>query len=119
MIRTVLKWQFCATFASTLLSTAWLGVHGLLSALLGGALNMAAVALAGMLLGKRRGRTPREAMLALLRSELSKLLLIIAGLGGVLAYYTRLEAAAFFTTFALTVMPFIVPLASSSDKKTN
>ena len=115
----VLKGQLWATGACTLAFAVWLGLHGLLSSLMGGVLNIAAVALGAAVLRARPRQTSRQALAALLYSELSRVLLIVAGMWCVLAFYPRLEAAAFFSTFAITLLPFIVSLQSPSDKNTN
>ena len=105
-IRTVLRWQLLATVASTLIAGIWLGLHGALSALLGGLVNFTAGAVFGWLATHSRKRTAGEALVGLIRAEAVKVSLIVAQLWLVLANYEALVPGPFFGTFVLTVIFF-------------
>lgn len=105
-IRTVLRWQLLATVASTLTAGIWLGLHGALSALLGGLVNVTAGAVFGWLATHGRKRTVGEALAGLIRAEAVKVSLIVAQLWLVLANYEALVPGPFFGTFVLTVIFF-------------
>ena len=105
-IRTVLRWQVLATAASMLPAAFWMGLHGALSALLGGLINVTAGAVFGWVATHSRKRTAAEALLAMLRAEALKVALIVAQLWLVLVYYKQLAPAPFFGTFVLTVIFF-------------
>lgn len=105
-IRTVLRWQLLATVASMLLAGFWVGVHGAISALLGGLINFAAGVVFGWFATYSRRRTAGEALVGLIRAEAVKVALIVAQLWLVLANYEQLVPGPFFGTFVLTVIFF-------------
>jgi ATP synthase protein I len=105
-IRTVLRWQLYATAASMLLAGIWVGLHGAWSALLGGLINLTAGAVFGWVATHSRKATVAEAMLALIRAEAAKVVLIVAQLWLVLVNYKQIVLAPFFGAFMLTVIFF-------------
>ncbi|MGZ8204141.1 MAG: ATP synthase subunit I [Burkholderiales bacterium] len=105
-IRTVLRWQLYATAASMLLAALWVGLHGALSALAGGLINVAAGAVFGWIATHSRKRTAGEVLRALYRAEASKVGLIVVLLGLTLLHYKQIVLVAFFGTFILTVIFF-------------
>ena len=112
-LRTVLRWQLYVSAASMLIAAIWVGLHGALSAFLGGFINIGAGAVFGWVAARSRKGTPAEAMLALFRAEAAKVVLIVIQLWIVLVNYKQLVLAPFFGTFILTViffsMAFFVP----------
>ena len=105
-IRIVLRWQLLATVASMLIAGGWMGVHGAISAFLGGFINVTAGAVFGWFAAHSRRRTAGEALLGLIRAEAAKVILIVAQLWLVLANYDALVPGPFFGTFVLTVIFF-------------
>ena len=105
-LRTVLRWQVYATATSMFIAGLWFGRHGALSALLGGLINVAAGAVFGLVATRSRKRTAGEALIALMRAEAGKVVLIVLQLWLVLANYKQLVLAPFFCTFILTVIFF-------------
>ena len=105
-VRTVLRWQLYATAASMLTAGLWMGLHGALSAFLGGFINLSAGAVFGWVATRSRKSTAAEAMVGLMRAEAAKVALIVAQLWIVLASYRELALAPFFGTFVLTVIFF-------------
>ncbi len=105
-VRTVLKWQLYATAASMLTAGLWMGLHGALSAFLGGFINLSAGAVFGWVATRSGKSTAAEAMLELFRAEAAKVALIVAQLWVVLANYKQLVPVPFFGTFVLTVIFF-------------
>ena len=109
-IRTVLLWQFVATVAVAAIAGWWAGGHGAVSAALGGAVNLAAGVVYAFLLGVGLGatRVPDAGLtlLAMLRAEGAKILVIVGGLWLVLTTYGDIVPAAFFTAFVITVIVF-------------
>lgn len=109
-IRTVLKWQLIATAALAVVAGLMAGVHGALSAVLGGVINMSAGVVYAVLLavgtsgGKARGAY--VALMAMFRAEAGKVLAIIAQLWLVLMTYGEIVPAAFFSAFVITVIAF-------------
>ena len=109
-IRTVLKWQLVATAAIAVIAGFWAGQQGMISAVLGGLVNVAAGMVYAFLLGLgQRARSVPDVgstLIALLRAEAAKILVIVGGLWFVLSTYNDVVPAAFFTAFAITVIVF-------------
>ena len=105
-LRTVLRWQVYATVASMLLAGMLMGIHGALSALAGGFINIVAGTVFGVVATRSRKRTAAEAMIAVARAETAKIVLIVALMWLTLAGYRELVQAPFFATFVLTVIFF-------------
>jgi ATP synthase protein I len=107
---TAVKWQALATLGLVVMAGAWAGVHGALSALLGGLVNITAgvVYAAVALIGKRG--TAAHAMATLFRAEGSKILVIIVQLWLVLTTYRDIVVPAFLSAFVVTVLVFPVAL---------
>jgi ATP synthase protein I len=109
-IRTVLKWQLVATGAIAVMAGIWAGEQGMISAVLGGLVNVAAGVVYAFLLGL--GQQARavpdvgSTLVAMLRAEAAKILVIVGGLWLVLSAYKDVVPAAFFTAFAITVIVF-------------
>ena len=111
-IRIVLRWQLTATAVLTLVAMLLWGLHGALSAALGGGVNV----LAGWVYGWRvsRGgeaRTAAEALATMFRAEAIKIVLLVLGLALVLSTYREIVHAAFFASFVITVMVFAAAIA--------
>ena len=108
--RVVFRWQAIATTAVALLAGAWAGFDGAWSALLGGAVSLAAgVAFAATLalsLGDGRPAGPVRPLRAMLRAEAAKVIVIVAGLAPVLKTVDGLVHAAFFAAFMVAVVVF-------------
>ena len=105
-IRTVFRWQLMATTVLTLLAGAMAGVHGAVSAALGGLVSVGAGL--GFAVAASVGKTESAGgtLLAALRAEVVKLGLIVVLLWLVLATYKSVVVAAFMGSFAVTVLIF-------------
>ena len=111
-IRTVLRWQLIVTAVLTLVAMLLWGLHGALSAALGGGVNV----VAGWVYGWRVSRggeakTAAEALAMMFRAEAYKIVLIILGIVVVLSTYRDIVHAAFFASFVITVMVFAAAIA--------
>jgi ATP synthase protein I len=113
-IRRVLKWQAIATVAVAAIAGLWLGGHGALSAVLGGVVNITAVVVYAVVLGISNPASAGGTVAAVFRAEAIKILVIILQLWVVLVTYTDLVAAAFFTSFVITVLLFRMALIESN-----
>jgi ATP synthase protein I len=89
-----------------LIAGLWFGRHGALSALLGGLINVTAGAVFGVVAARSSKRTAGEALVAVMRAEAGKVLLIVLQLWLVLVNYKQLVLAPFFCTFVVTVIFF-------------
>ena len=108
--RAVLVWQAAATLIVAGIAGLWAGVHGALSAVLGGVVNMSAGVVYAFVLAIGPGKTAGATMVALFRAEGAKILVIVGQLWLVLAMYKEVVVPAFMTAFIVTVLLFRVAL---------
>ena len=105
-IRTVLRWQLLVTAALTLVAGMVAGVHGALSAALGGAVSMCAGGVSAVVASLGDAQSAGGIVAGALRAEGVKIALIVILLWLVLATYADVVAPAFFGSFFLTVLIF-------------
>ncbi len=109
-IRTVLQWQIIATAVIAAIAGMLSGLNGVVSAALGGMVNVGAgvgfALVLGISLGTTRTAAIGTSLVAMFRAEAVKILLIVAGLWLVLSIYKDIVMAAFFTAFIVTVVIF-------------
>ena len=105
-IRNVLKWQALATIAIAAIGGALAGVHGALSAVLGGIVNLSACVVYAVVIGWSRPATPGGTIVAMFRAEAIKIVVIVLQLWLVLAHYKDVVLPAFFAAFVITVLLF-------------
>ena len=105
-IRTVLSWQLIAT--AVLVFLAWIleGVHGALSAALGGAVSVCAGAVSAIVAATGKTQSAGGVLIAALMAEGLKIGLIVILLWIVLAMYDDVVAPAFFGSFFVTILLF-------------
>ena len=109
-IRNVLKWQAVATAAIAVIGGAWAGVHGALSAVLGGVVNMSACVVFAVVVAMSRPATAGGTVATMFRAEAAKILVIVLQLWLVLTGYKDIVTAAFFAAFVVTVLLFRMAL---------
>jgi len=110
-IRIVLGWQVIVTAVLTLVF-GWLwGLHGALSAALGGTVNIVAGAGFAFMASRSRTSSAGEALRGILRAEAVKIVLILVQLPIVLSIYGQMVHLAFFTSFVITVVVFAMAIA--------
>ncbi|MGA0116133.1 MAG: hypothetical protein ACO3IW_11360 [Burkholderiales bacterium] len=106
-MRTVMAWQLAATAVAGLLAWPYAGVHGAVSAVLGGFINQIAdLAYALLVSGGSRIRTAGATLRVLFRAEAARIALIVFQMGWVLTSYGDVVHAALFTSFAVSVIVF-------------
>ena len=105
-IRIVLRWQLIATAALVLLAGLVAGVHGALSAALGGAVSVSAGWVSAVVAAKGNAQSAGGILVGALRAEGVKIGLIVILLWLVLATYSEVVASAFFGSFFVTVLIF-------------
>ena len=109
-IRTVLKWQLVATGVVAVVAGIWAGAQGMISAVLGGLVNVVAGVAYAFLLGLGQGTRAvpdvGTTLVAMFRAEAAKILVIVGGLWLVLSAYKDVVPAAFFSAFVITVIVF-------------
>ena len=116
-LRTVLRWQLIATAVLTLVAALLWGLHGAVSAGLGGAINVVAGAAYGWRVTRVEARTAGDAVVTLLRAWAIKVLLIVVGLFLVLRFYKGIVPAAFILAFVVTVGVFAAAVAVRDANK--
>lgn len=108
----VFRWQAVATAIIAVLAVMIAGVHGAVSAILGGAITMIAGWAAGILVERRKGKSAGEMLFAAITAEGVRIGLILAGLWAVFASYKEVVSgsliAAFITTVVIFSMAFFV-----------
>jgi ATP synthase protein I len=105
-IRTVFRWQLLATAVSMLIAGAWAGVHGALSAGLGGAVSMSSGLASAIVASLGKAQSAGGIVVAALTAEAVKIGLIVTLLWFVLAHYDRVVVIAFVGSFLVTVVIF-------------
>lgn len=108
--RAVLVWQAAATIAIAAVSGLLAGVHGALSAVLGGVINLSAGAVYAFVLAIAPPKTAAATIAALFRAEAAKILVIIGLMWLVLATYRDAVLPALVAAFVVTVLLFRVAL---------
>jgi len=105
-IRTVLRWQLFATAALTIAAGILAGLHGAMSAALGGAVSICAGWASAVVASLGRAQSAGGIMIGALRAEGVKIVLLVVLLWLVLATYGEIVALAFFGSFFATVLIF-------------
>lgn len=115
-VRRVLTWQAAATIVIAVGCGLVAGLHGALSALLGGMVNIIAVVVYAVVLGVSSPTSAGATVAAMFRAEASKILVIILQLWLVLTTYKDVVPAAFFATFVITVLLFSMAFFDRNPK---
>ena len=105
-IRTVLLWKLYATVLIASVAGFMAGVHGAVSAALGGVINQTADLAYALLVSGGGIRTAGSTLRTLFRAESIRVLLIVFLLGGVLTAYKDVVHPALFLSFAVSVVVF-------------
>ncbi len=100
----VAAWQLLATVAIAAIAGWWAGLHGALSALLGGLVNITAGVVYAVVVGLRRAPTAGDTVRTMIRAEAAKITLIVLQLWLVLTTYRDVVAAALLAAFVVTVL---------------
>jgi ATP synthase protein I len=108
--RAVLVWQAAATLVVAAFAGLWAGVHGALSAGLGGVVNLTAGVVYAFVLAIAPPRTAGATIAALFRAEAAKIFVIVGLLWLVLSTYHEAVVPAFLAAFIVTVLLFRVAL---------
>ena len=108
--RVALAWQLAATLVVAAVAFAWVGFDGMLSAVLGGAINLSAGVVYAFALALSPSRTAGATVATLFRAEAAKVLVIVALLWLVLSTYREVVLPALLAAFIVTVLLFRVAL---------
>jgi ATP synthase protein I len=102
-VRTVLRWQGLLTAAALALAAYFAGIHGVVSAGLGGVVSMASGLLFAAIATVRKGRTVEDVLLTAFKAEAAKIVFIVLALWLVMATYKNVVAVIFIGTFIATI----------------
>jgi ATP synthase protein I len=110
VFRPIIGLQVLGTAAVSLLS-AWLaGIHGAISAALGGSIGIIAGLAFAVLAARGKSKSAGEALYTALRAEAVKLVLMVLLLWIVLATYRDVVAIGLIGTFIATVLIFTMAI---------
>jgi ATP synthase protein I len=122
-IRAVLRWQAILTIACAAGAYFWLGLHGGLSALLGGFVNASAVIVywfvANLGLEKSRAVGVGTGLWPLLRAEIVKIVCVVVQIVILFTTYPQLHHLAFLVVFVVTLLAWRVSFAAQSKLEAN
>lgn len=96
-------WQVGASVTLALLAALWVGLHGAVSALLGGFINVSSGLVFALMTSRSEAKSAGNTIRTLVRAEASKIALIVLQLWLVLTTYKEVVPLIFFTTFVITV----------------
>jgi len=105
-IRTAIRRQGVATAILVIVAALWAGVHGAVSAALGGMISITAGLVAAFIATRHPADSAGGILYGALRAEGVRVVLIVLLLWLVLATYQDIVAIAFFVSFALTLVIF-------------
>lgn len=97
-------WQGLAALAVAAFAFWWAGLHGALSALLGGLVNITAGVVYAVIVRLSRANTAADTVRTMVRAEAAKITLIVLQLWLVLTTYRDVVHAALLAAFVVTVM---------------
>ena len=106
----MLAWQAAATFVIAAIAALFAGLHGALSAVLGGVINLSAGVVYAFVLAIAPPKTAAATIAALFRAEAAKVLVIIGLMWLVLVTYRDAVLPALVAAFVVTVLLFRVAL---------
>jgi ATP synthase protein I len=105
-IRTVLRWQMIATGAMTLVLGLLTGVHGAVSAMLGGLVSICAGISFSIVISLSRSNSLAGTVITAFRAEAAKVTVAVVLLWLVFATYQDVVAVGFIGSFAISILIF-------------
>lgn len=103
---TVFWWQAVATVLVVAIAMVIAGLHGAISAALGGATSMMAGVVAGLLLQRRKSKVAGDIVVAAITAEAVRIGLMLASLWLIFATYDRVVSGSLIGAFIVTVLIF-------------
>lgn len=100
----IAAWQLFATVAIAAIAGVGAGLHGALSALLGGLVNVTAGIVYAVVVSLSGSRAPGDTVRTMIRAEAAKITLIVLQLWLVLTTYRDVVTAALIAAFVVTVL---------------
>lgn len=109
----VLRAQLLVTVVVAIAVGFFYGMHGAISALLGGTINVVSTAVFAIIISQHKGYTAGETVRTALRAEAVKIILTVSSLWMVFKFYENVNAIAFIGTFILIVLVYSIALLVS------
>ncbi|WP_295628010.1 ATP synthase subunit I [uncultured Nitrosomonas sp.] len=116
-LKIVLLVQLSITFALVIVFLFILGMHGAISAMLGGAVSVISSTAFAVMVSRHKGYAAGDAIRTALRAEAVKIMLTIGLLWMVFEFYTNVNAFVFIGTFILMVLVYSMALLVADDTK--
>ena len=113
----VLRLQLLATLIAAFVIWFFLGMHGTVSAVLGGSVSVMSSAAFALIISRHKGYTAEGTIRTALRAEAVKIILTVSLLWMVFKNYEDVNAFAFIGTFILNVLVYSMALLVSEDRK--
>lgn len=113
----VLRMQMLASIVVAVVVWFFLGMQGVISALLGGVVSVVSSAAFAVIVSRHKGYTAGETIRTALRAESVKIILTVSSLWLVFKFYENVNAPVFIGTFILTVLVHSVALLVADDTK--
>jgi ATP synthase protein I len=105
-IRTVLQWQLIATSVMTVVLGVLTGVHGAISALLGGLVSICAGLAFSVVVSLSKSDSLTGTLATAFRAEAAKIMIAVLLLWLVFAIYKQVVAVGFIGSFAVSILLF-------------
>jgi ATP synthase protein I len=105
-IRTVLRWQLIATGVMTLVLGMLAGVHGAVSAFLGGLVSICAGLAFSVVVSLSKSDSLAGTLATAFRAEAAKIMIAVLLLWLVFATYKQVVAVGFIGSFAVSILLF-------------
>lgn len=116
-LKIVLLVQLSITFALVIVFLFMLDMHGAISAMLGGAVNVISSMAFAMMVSRHKGYSAGDAIRTALRAEAVKIILTVGLLWMVFKFYANVNAFVFIGTFVLMVLVYSMALLITDDTK--
>lgn len=116
-LRRVVFWQSLATGLMTLICGWLMGIHGAISAFLGGLVSIIASMVYAVLIDRHEGYTAGEVVKTALKAEAIKISVMIVLLLGVFLLYKEVVSIVFIGVFIVAAIIFSMALFVTTAKK--
>lgn len=116
-LRRIMLWQLLATGLMAIACGWFVGMHGAISALLGGLVSVAASLVYSLLVDRHKGYTAGEVVKTALKAEAIKILVMIILLFGVFLLYKEVVPIVFIGVFIVAAIIFSMALFVTTAKK--
>jgi len=115
-LATVLKLQLLFILIAVVVFAYWFGLHGAISATLGGGINVIAGVVFALMISRHQGFLPGDVIKTALKAEVFKIICIVFLLWLVFKIYSDVIPAIFIGVFVLTVLLHSVALFVVNEK---